>query len=110
VVAALFVLQPILGWIHHAIFLRVQHSTWWGFAHVWNGRLAIMLGIVNGGLGLQAADSTARWMWAYGVLAVVSFSCYIGIMFLLAYRGQRKNMDERAEVGQRLEEHDSHEL
>jgi hypothetical protein len=53
VVFALLAIQPIGGWLQHkyAVNAGGKRSVW-GFAHIWFGRAMIVLGILNGGLGL----------------------------------------------------------
>jgi hypothetical protein len=86
IVASLFFMQPFFGFIHHRIYLKVRKSTWWGVAHVWLGRLILLLGIINGGLGLQAADNTVGGEIAYGVVAGVSFLAYLGVSAVIMYK------------------------
>ncbi|KAF2656210.1 iron reductase domain protein [Lophiostoma macrostomum CBS 122681] len=69
---ALFI-QPIFGYLHHLMFKKYSHRTFWSYAHIWVGRLAITLGIINGGLGFKLADSMGMsskpGMIAYSVIA-----------------------------------------
>jgi hypothetical protein len=55
------------------MFKKYSHRTFWSYAHLWIGRLAITLGIINGGLGFKLADSMGMsskpGMIAYGVIA-----------------------------------------
>lgn len=72
VLVALF-FQPILGFMHHLMFKKYQHRTLWSYAHIWLGRIAVTLGIINGGLGLKLANSmhmsSQKGIVAYGVVA-----------------------------------------
>lgn len=72
VFAALF-FQPIFGFVHHMMYKKHQTRTVWSYIHLWLGRLAITLGIINGGLGFQLADrmkmSSKSGMIAYSVIA-----------------------------------------
>ncbi|MCJ1453587.1 hypothetical protein MMC28_003934 [Mycoblastus sanguinarius] len=86
VVVTLFVLQPSFGYIHHRVYWRVRKRTVWGVAHVWVGRTVLLLGIINGGFGLQAAENSVGGEIAYAVVAGVSFLAYVGIMTVIAYR------------------------
>ena len=52
VLFALLAFQPMLRFLHHAFFKRHNARTIWSYGHIWFGRIAIILGIVNGGLGL----------------------------------------------------------
>jgi hypothetical protein len=68
VVVAIF-FQPILGFLHHSFFKKNGRRTMWSHAHIWLGRIAITLGIINGGLGLKLADNSRSGKIAYGVVA-----------------------------------------
>ncbi|KAK5659321.1 hypothetical protein OQA88_1414 [Cercophora sp. LCS_1] len=75
IVAGLF-LQPFLGYIHHRRYLKTKRPTAWGAFHVWYGRALIILGIINGGLGLQLASESPAYsqagMVVYFVLAGIA--------------------------------------
>jgi len=70
VFAALF-FQPILGLIHHSRFKKLRRRQIWSHLHLWNGRVMVPLGIVNGGLGLHIAGATKGIKAAYGAVAGV---------------------------------------
>ncbi|KAF2455935.1 hypothetical protein BDY21DRAFT_386790 [Lineolata rhizophorae] len=77
---ALFVLlfvQPILGFLHHALFKKYQRRTFWSHAHLWLGRIIITLGIINGGLGLMWADNTESGKIAYAVVGAIVWFVYV---------------------------------
>ncbi|KUI55723.1 hypothetical protein VP1G_03023 [Cytospora mali] len=57
IVFILLLIQPLLGIIHHQNFKRLQRRTLSSHLHLWDGRIAIVLGLVNGGLGLQLAGA-----------------------------------------------------
>ncbi|KAL7629637.1 hypothetical protein AAE478_001159 [Parahypoxylon ruwenzoriense] len=71
VVLVLVVLQPALGLVHHARFKARGRRTGWSHAHLWVGRCAIVLGAINGGLGLKLADASRDVIIAYAVVAGV---------------------------------------
>lgn len=82
--------MPFLGAIHHKVFKRVQQRMAWSYVHIFTGRAAVILGMVNGGLGLQLADASNGLLIAYGVLVGVIAFVYIGVVvFSLLKRGQR---------------------
>ncbi|KAF2125642.1 iron reductase domain protein [Dothidotthia symphoricarpi CBS 119687] len=78
--------QPILGFLHHLLFKKYQSRTFWSYAHIWVGRIAITLGIINGGLGLQLADSmgmsSKKGIIAYGVVAGVMWLAWIAAIVI----------------------------
>ena len=64
-------------------------NPWLRRVHIWHGRILIILGIVNGGLGLQLADNTTSGEIAYGVVAGVIFVVYIVVLGLWYYKNYR---------------------
>lgn len=75
------ILQPVFGFLHHALYKKYQSRTLWSYVHIWLGRIAITLGIINGGLGLQWADtmnmSSKKGIIAYAVIAVVVWLAWV---------------------------------
>ncbi|KAI5858269.1 hypothetical protein GGS23DRAFT_332247 [Durotheca rogersii] len=77
VVLAAVLVQPILGGAHHALFKRLGRRTGWSHAHLWLGRGAIVLGVINGGLGIRLADAGRDYTTTYVVLAVLMCSLWL---------------------------------
>ena len=88
---ALAAIQPFLGIIHHWIFVQRNDGrrTGIGHVHLWLGRILIILGIINGGLGIrrtaqspmQPASTTRKATIAYSVSAVIMFLLYAIVAF-----------------------------
>lgn len=81
---ALLFFQPTMGYIHHSRYKRLQRRTFWSYGHLWLGRVAITLGMINGGLGLLLAyDAPLGFapskgqVIAYGVVAMLMWLMYI---------------------------------
>lgn len=78
--------QPILGFLHHSLFKKYGHRTFWSYAHVWVGRIAVTLGIINGGAGLKLSKdgnrSSTGGMIAYGVIASVMWLLWVAAMVI----------------------------
>ncbi|PLB50662.1 hypothetical protein P170DRAFT_445933 [Aspergillus steynii IBT 23096] len=68
IVVVLLLFQPFIGLIHHFRFRKTQKPGKWTRLHVWYGRVLILLGIINGGLGLELAANTTGGEIAYGVV------------------------------------------
>jgi len=94
VVALLF--QPFLGIIHHRRYLAVQKRTAWTYVHVWYGRILILLGIINGGLGLQLAANTMAGKIAYSVLGGImgALLCAVAVLFETKKLVKQKEKDK----------------
>lgn len=90
--------QPALGLIHHAQFKKYQTRTVWSHAHIWVGRLVITLGIINGGLGFQLAESMGMEvkdrMIAYSVIAGVTWVAWVAATAIGERRRKRASMDD----------------
>ena len=82
---ALAALQPAMGFVHHLLFIRRANGkrTNVGRIHLWLGRILIVLGIINGGLGLRLAGSSPFQSQTTTRKAEIGYSIGAGIMFLL---------------------------
>ncbi|KAF4213538.1 hypothetical protein CNMCM8980_007796 [Aspergillus fumigatiaffinis] len=99
VIVVLMLIQPFLGAIHHWVYIRKKTRTALAPVHVWMGRVLIILGIVNGGLGLQLADNTHGGKIAYGVVAGVCGAMYLAwVVYRLSRRGNRSKEVENVEL------------
>ncbi|KAK6499831.1 hypothetical protein TWF481_010188 [Arthrobotrys musiformis] len=85
-VIASLVIQPVLGLIHHIRFKKVKRSTWWGFVHRWYGRVIVVVGIVNGGLGLLLAENTRAGEIAYAAVAGLAGFTYLMVVVQWIFR------------------------
>lgn len=98
VLFALLAFQPLLGMLHHSHFKRYNKRTIWSYGHIWFGRIAIILGIVNGGLGLGLAKRTG--FMAPSESAVIGYSVvagFFGLAYILAaILGERKRTSSSA--------------
>jgi hypothetical protein len=90
ILVSLISLQPIFGIIHHVNYLKTQRRGIFGYLHQWYGRALMIIGIVNGGLGLQLGDAPTRYIIAYSVVAGVTAIIYgVSIIFGAVIRGRR---------------------
>lgn len=77
VVFALMLTQPLWGIIHHRMYKKVQGRTISSYFHLTVGRVVILLGIINGGLGLQLGGVSTGAYAGYGVGAGIMGLAYI---------------------------------
>ncbi|KAL7821701.1 iron reductase domain protein [Trichoderma aethiopicum] len=82
ILVALISLQPIFGLIHHINYLKTQRRGIFGHLHCWYGRALMIIGIVNGGLGLQLGNVATRYIIAYSVVAGVTTLFYLASIAL----------------------------
>lgn len=76
-IVALLGLQPIFGFLHHLQYRRQGQRGIFSHIHIWYGRATIIIGIVNGGLGLQLSGGSNTYIIVYSVLAGVSALLYV---------------------------------
>ena len=77
VLVAMMVFQPIAGWLHHRQYLRTGQRSAISHGHVWVGRIAIILGMINGALGLELRGIEIRYVIAYSMVAGVMGAAYL---------------------------------
>ena len=68
----LLTIQPILGFLHHLQYRRQGKRGIFGHVHIWYGRALMIIGIVNGGLGMQLSGASNTYVIIYSILAVIS--------------------------------------
>ncbi|KAH6701289.1 integral membrane protein [Leptodontidium sp. MPI-SDFR-AT-0119] len=93
VIVVLLLFQPFIGFIHHRRFLATKKRSAWTYAHIWYGRILMLLGIVNGGLGLRLAGNTLVGTITYGAIAglVSILYCAVLVVSELKRASQRGN-------------------
>ena len=69
-------IQPALGFMHHRHFVATGGRGAVSHAHIWWGRALLVLGVINGGIGLEMALERQSLIIAYSVVAAVTFAAY----------------------------------
>jgi hypothetical protein len=88
--------MPFIGATHHRVYKTVQKRTWWSYGHIFTGRAAVVLGMVNGGLGLQLADARSSYTIAYSAFAGLMGVLYVGAIVFGEFKGVRKSSQDAA--------------
>lgn len=84
--------QPVLGWIHHRNYLKYQRRTTISYGHMWYGKGIMIVGIVNGGIGLQLSGASTGVVAAYVVLSILVSAIYVaGTVRKMARLGKDKH-------------------
>ncbi|KAG8164640.1 hypothetical protein KVR01_004915 [Diaporthe batatas] len=93
VVVCVLVIQPGLGFIHHSQFAKTGSRGMFSHAHIWWGRIWLILGVINGGLGLQLSGASNGLIIAYSVIAAIMYLVYAVVKSLVSFRsrGRRSN-------------------
>lgn len=94
VVVCAFLLQPVLGYLHHRYYVNHESRGLVSYAHIWFGRVMMLLGVINGGLGLQLSSSSNTFIITYSVVAAVMFLFYVFIKVLKRNQASRHGNKE----------------
>ncbi|OTB08569.1 hypothetical protein M426DRAFT_262081 [Hypoxylon sp. CI-4A] len=98
VILVALVFQPQLGYMHHSKFKRIQHRTIYSHLHIWVGRIALTLGIINGGVGLRLANASEDAKIAYSVIAAVIWLLWLFIAVIREVRSGKKDLEHGIET------------
>lgn len=99
--ACLIFFQPALGIYQHLHYHRTGGRSALGVFHQWLGRIVILAGVVNGGLGfLQSGTPGSEYVphyavTAYSIVAIVVFIIYIAVVFNAKRRAQNSPIREK---------------
>lgn len=94
--------QPFSGLLHHRLFKKHGTRTWAWWTHTSIGRAAILLGLINGGLGLQwAAPTPTRYYVVYGVFAGLAGAAFLAAVVFGEVKRHGKNGDGDEKGGRR---------
>ncbi|KAJ4394336.1 hypothetical protein N0V93_003553 [Gnomoniopsis smithogilvyi] len=91
VVVCLLAIQPALGQLHHSHFMKTGGRGIVSYVHLWWGRILLVLGTINGGLGFQLTHTSHGWITAYSIIAVVFYLFYAVVKVFTAMRHQRRS-------------------
>ncbi|KAI1432625.1 iron reductase domain protein [Xylaria sp. CBS 124048] len=89
-VVALFGIQPIGGYLHHRHYLKYHKRGLVSYGHIWYGRILMVLGIINGGLGLKLSNASKSLVTAYAAIAAIIFIAYIGGAFFAEVKRRKR--------------------
>ena len=94
----LLIAQPVVGFVHHRVYKKVQKRQVWSYLHLTLGRVGISLGIINGGLGLYLSGASAYHKRVYGIVAGIMWALWMGVAIWSEARRLRKNRQATDEV------------
>ncbi|KAJ5187838.1 hypothetical protein N7449_010832 [Penicillium cf. viridicatum] len=102
VIILLVIVQPILGIRHHVLFRRAQRKTWLAYAHRWQGRIMLSLGVVNGGIGYNLSRTGPSGgprgaLIGYGVVAGIVYVSYFGMLAFKAFKQRQVSQGNKAD-------------
>jgi hypothetical protein len=91
VVGGLLLFQPLMGLYSHLHFQKTGTKSIFAYAHRWWGRIMVILGIINGGLGFRLAGiglpgTPVGAVIANSVVAVVIIIAHFAIVIFSTAR------------------------
>lgn len=98
IVTALLLLQPIAGIIQHHNYSKYGKRTALGLAHRWNGRILLVLGVINGGLGLWLADEDNNFIIPYSVVGAVVYATWFAITIWTGKKGSDRKTSATSSI------------
>ncbi|KAE8333977.1 hypothetical protein BDV39DRAFT_3260 [Aspergillus sergii] len=96
-VSGILGLQGFLGWRHHVIFLRVRHRTWISHAHIWTGRLIMIVGWANFLSGMIFVATGQFWIILVSAVIVGEI---VGLTFWVWTCNRRKSRKSTLETAE----------
>jgi len=95
----LLLLQPAFGVIAYRYFLRSNGQRGrWSHVHTWLGRIIVLVGIINGGLGLQYSDASNSAEIGYAVAAVLVVAVWTGVIELWHSKEEKERLGEKGRL------------
>ena len=95
IVAFIFI-QLGLGVYHHVRYVRDKPTSrrWFTHAHLWLGRIVILAGLINAGLGLRQA--LVSWTWVgiwWAICGALVFSYAVASIVVVQFRRLKRARD-----------------
>ncbi|MBA7492110.1 hypothetical protein ES702_02659 [subsurface metagenome] len=88
--------QAVDGLLHHRQFKKTQKRTVLTHIHIWTGRIAVVIGMVNGGFGMELAGVTSVGKHAgYGLVAAISATAYLSAVVYESRQGPLRPRNEK---------------
>ena len=91
-------LQPFIGLIQHLKYRRTGKARAWNLLHRWYGRVLVLLGMINGGLGIQLANDTTGGKISYSVVAGISGTAFLGLVIWSEIRRSKEKDQDSSDV------------
>lgn len=86
VLVVLFLLMPVVGWLHHRHFVATGAKDFKSALHVWGGRVLLLVSLANGITGLQLSKENNVAYIAYGVVAGIFVLAYAAMLYIKSRR------------------------
>lgn len=94
------ILQPVLGILHHRYYIKHKTRGLFSYLHIGYGYTLILIGLVEGGLGLRLSGSSGGHIVAYAVTVGVICLLYAFIRrYIVAWRQRVAKLHSRLSAG-----------
>jgi len=105
----IIVVQPAMGILQHLHFRKTGGKSVFGYIHRWNGRVAIILGMINQGLGFQLVGigtvvHTHSLVRNFVILGVFASIWFLLVMWDWLKGGKKTSVPESREEKQVISE------
>ncbi|TLS27786.1 hypothetical protein PpBr36_00761 [Pyricularia pennisetigena] len=88
VVCCLLLIQPALGYAHHRHYVKHQRRGAISYLHIIYGQMLMLLGLINGGLGLELVGVSNPIIVAYAIVSAFVFVVYAIVKIFLIYKAR----------------------
>jgi len=102
IMAGLLFCQPLLGLLQHLHFRKTGGKSLFAYIHRWFGRMAMALGIINGGLGFLLSGNNGNGAGTGAIAAYAVVAAVIGVAYLLVLIFPSFKHKNRPEDGDKL--------
>ncbi|KAL2842865.1 hypothetical protein BJX68DRAFT_159211 [Aspergillus pseudodeflectus] len=97
IVAICSLIQIVLGWRHHVLFVQIQRRQWASYGHIWLGRVFLLFGWTNVITGLLLTGRSFSWIAvALGLIAADAAFLVSWIWVAARRRKQRPQSEEES--------------
>lgn len=104
IVIGLLAFMPAFGWIHHVVYVKKRGPSAWTYIHRWLGRIILIAGGINGGLGIWMAHDKPQWLLlAYTACAAFFYGTWLSTAVLLEMLRKRKVKAEKVREEEQVE-------
>ncbi|EEP76748.1 predicted protein [Uncinocarpus reesii 1704] len=99
-IGSLLLFQPALGLVQHIHFRRTGETSSFGIIHRWGGRLLLVLGVINGGLGFMFSGIGNPGVPKAGAIAYSVIAGVIGLIYagIIAVKSMKSKINDSAQV------------
>ncbi|KAL2845648.1 hypothetical protein BJY01DRAFT_180222 [Aspergillus pseudoustus] len=96
IVAICSLVQIVLGWRHHVLFVQIRRRQWASYGHIWLGRVSLLLGWTNIITGLLLTGRSFSWIAIALGLVAADAAVLAGWIWVSAHRHKQRPQSEES--------------